>query len=104
MSDAERRLVSGRAWDDFCESVRRAGHLIERFGDEVDALDRAEWYRFMTRFLPGRVLQSTGTSCAVSSSVKMRERMMKRRPVGPSIEKPAPRPGTTSIVMWVWDQ
>ena len=51
MSDAERRLVSGRAWDDFCESVRRAGHMIERFGDEVDALDRAEWYRFMTRLM-----------------------------------------------------
>jgi hypothetical protein len=31
--------------------VRRAGHLIERFGDEVDALDRAEWYRFMTRLM-----------------------------------------------------
>jgi hypothetical protein len=51
MNDAAKRLDSGRAWDDFCEQVRRAGHLIERFGDEVDALDRAEWYRFMTRLL-----------------------------------------------------
>ena len=42
----------------------------------------------MTRF-PGPVAQSTGTSCAVSSSVKMRERMMNRWPVGPSIENPA---------------
>jgi hypothetical protein len=51
MSDATERLVSGRAWDDFCETVRRAGHLIERFGDEVDELDRAEWYRFLTRLM-----------------------------------------------------
>ena len=51
MSPAGKRLASGRAWDDFCESVRRAGHLIERFGDEVDDLDRAEWYRFLTRLM-----------------------------------------------------
>ena len=51
MNDAARRLATGRAWDDFCEQVRRAGHLIERFGDEVEALDRAEWYRFMTRLM-----------------------------------------------------
>jgi hypothetical protein len=46
---AARRLLSGRAWDDFCEALRVAGHNIERFGDEPSDLDRAEWYRFMTR-------------------------------------------------------
>jgi len=52
MSDAAaERLQSGRAWDDFCETVRRAGHMVERFGGEVDELDRAEWYRFMTRLM-----------------------------------------------------
>jgi hypothetical protein len=51
MNDSARRLASGRAWDDFCETVRRAGHLIERFGEEVDELDRAEWYRFLTRLM-----------------------------------------------------
>lgn len=45
------RLKSGRAWDDFCETVRRAGHMVDRFGDDVDDLDRAEWYRFMTRLM-----------------------------------------------------
>jgi hypothetical protein len=48
---AERRLLSGRAWDDFCETLRLAGHSLERFGDEPTALDRAEWYRFLTRIL-----------------------------------------------------
>jgi hypothetical protein len=45
------RLLSGRAWDDYCEQVRRAGHMIDRFEDEADDLDRAEWYRFVTRLM-----------------------------------------------------
>jgi hypothetical protein len=48
---AAARLLSGRAWDDFCEQIRLAGHMIERFGDTADELDRAEWYRFMTRLM-----------------------------------------------------
>ena len=52
MSDkAAQRLLSGRAWDDFCETVQRTGHIIDQFGDEVTELDRAEWYRFLTRFM-----------------------------------------------------
>ncbi len=43
------RLLSGRAWDDFCENLRRAGHMVDKFGDEAGPLDQAEWYRFMTR-------------------------------------------------------
>jgi hypothetical protein len=46
---ASERLLSGRAWDDFCETMRVAGHMVERFGAEPTDLDRAEWYRFMTR-------------------------------------------------------
>jgi hypothetical protein len=45
------RLLSGRAWDDFCDQIKRCGRIVEEFGDEVDELDRAEWYRFMTRIL-----------------------------------------------------
>jgi Protein of unknown function (DUF1214) len=51
MNEAAKRLTTGRAWDDFCDTVRQAGHLIERFGDEVTDLDRTEWYRFMTRLM-----------------------------------------------------
>jgi len=46
---AKQRLLSGRAWDDFCETLRLAGHAIESWGDEPGELDRAEWYRFLTR-------------------------------------------------------
>jgi hypothetical protein len=48
---AKERLLSGRAWDDFCETLRLAGRGIERFGEEPGELDRAEWYRFLTRIV-----------------------------------------------------
>lgn len=43
------RLLSGAAWDDFCEQLKAAGRIVERFGDEASELDRAEWYRFLAR-------------------------------------------------------
>ena len=50
MSDeARRRLLSGRAWEDFCDQLRAAGRMLERWGDEPSELDRVEWYRFLTR-------------------------------------------------------
>lgn len=53
MSDeiAARRLLDGRAWDDFCETLRLTGHQIDRWGDVPDDLDRTEWYRHLTRLL-----------------------------------------------------
>lgn len=50
MSGAD-RLLSGRAFEDYLETIRIAARMIERFGDEVDELDRAEWYRFVTRLM-----------------------------------------------------
>jgi len=43
------RLLSGRAWEDYCDVLRLAGRALERFGSEPTELDRAEWYRFLTR-------------------------------------------------------
>jgi hypothetical protein len=48
---ATERLVSGQAWDDFCDSLKAAGHMIDKWGDQPNTLDRAEWYRFLTRLL-----------------------------------------------------
>jgi len=50
MSGSE-RLLSGRAFDDYLDIVRLAARTVERFGEEVDDLDRAEWYRFVTRLM-----------------------------------------------------
>jgi len=46
---AAERLLTGAAWDDFCETLKVAGRMIDRFGDQPSDLDRAEWYRFLTR-------------------------------------------------------
>jgi len=47
--DAAKRLLHGEAWDDFCDQLKATGHLVDTFGDEPTDLDRAEWYRFLTR-------------------------------------------------------
>lgn len=52
MTDAaSERLLSGQAWDDWCDMLRKAGHMIDAFGDDVNDRDRIEWYRFMTRLV-----------------------------------------------------
>ena len=48
-SIAGRRLLSGEAWEDFCETLKVAGRIVDQFEDEPTDLDRAEWYRFLTR-------------------------------------------------------
>jgi hypothetical protein len=46
---ARERLLSGAAWEDFCEQLKVAGRIVERFGNDLDDRDRAEWYRFLAR-------------------------------------------------------
>lgn len=50
MTDAaSQRLLDGRAWDDFCETLRLTGHEIARWGDVPNNTDRTEWYRYLSR-------------------------------------------------------
>ena len=48
-AQARERLISGRAWEDFCDTLKVAGRVIDQFGDSPSDLDRAEWYRFLSR-------------------------------------------------------
>jgi hypothetical protein len=48
---AAERLVRGESWDDFCESLKGAGRMVEQFGDLPSDQDRAEWYRFLSRLV-----------------------------------------------------
>jgi hypothetical protein len=44
------RLLSGRAWEDFCETLKVAGRQIGRWEKVgLTDLDRAEWYRHLSR-------------------------------------------------------
>ncbi|HPG28970.1 MAG TPA: hypothetical protein PLW10_25285, partial [Myxococcota bacterium] len=52
---ARERLLRGLAWDDFCDTLKQAGRLVEAFDDGQGGgpsdLERAEWYRFLSRMV-----------------------------------------------------
>lgn len=47
---ARERLVSGQAWEDFCDTLKVAGKMVDHF-EGLSDIDRAEWYRFVTRLM-----------------------------------------------------
>lgn len=50
-SDAGKRVASGAAWDEFCETLRRAGHVMRRELSPDEPFDQAEGYRYLTRLV-----------------------------------------------------
>jgi hypothetical protein len=44
-------VISGRAWEQFCDSLKRAGTQVLRPEAPASELDRAEGYRYLTRLL-----------------------------------------------------
>ena len=48
---ADDDVLSGRAWEQFCDTLKRAGQQILRPEAPADALARAEGYRYLTRLL-----------------------------------------------------
>lgn len=49
--DGEIRASSGQAWRDYCRVLEIAGTLINKIEGPLNDLDRAEWYRFLTRLM-----------------------------------------------------
>jgi hypothetical protein len=47
------RIVSGRSWDEFCDSLKAAGAAMGMSGTTKDARSQAEGYRYLTRLLRG---------------------------------------------------
>ena len=47
------RVVSGRAWDEFCDRLKASGRLVLEMSDEADVLDRVEGFRHLARLARG---------------------------------------------------
>jgi len=50
-SDATQAVISGQAWDEFCDALKRAGQQVLRAETPATELDRAEGWRYLTRLL-----------------------------------------------------
>ena len=49
--NVEADVISGRVWEEFCDTLKRAGQQILRPEAPIDALDRAEGFRYLSRLL-----------------------------------------------------
>src|SRR5512139_744114 len=45
------RIVDGTAWEEFCDTLKRAGAVIRRERSPHDLLDQAEGYRYLSRLV-----------------------------------------------------
>lgn len=51
LSEAERRILDGRVWEDFCDRLKAAGALVRHEGAPKDVYNQALGYRYLTRML-----------------------------------------------------
>ncbi len=57
MSDEKQieRIMSGKTWRDFCDTLKKAGDVILREKSPADPLDRAEGFRYLSRIMRATV-------------------------------------------------
>jgi hypothetical protein len=50
-NEAEERIVSGKTWDEFCDTLKSSGSSVMGMGSPQDPFTQAEGYRYLTRLL-----------------------------------------------------
>ncbi len=48
-NDARKRLMTGRSWEEFCDTLKAAGQTILAGGSPSEDIDRAEGFRYLSR-------------------------------------------------------
>jgi hypothetical protein len=48
---AVQHIADGSAWDEFCDTLKRAGSVVRRDGSPKDPFDQAEGYRYLSRLV-----------------------------------------------------
>jgi len=53
LTESEQRIVDGSAWEEFCDTLKEAGKIIQSEKAPSDPLNRSEGYRYLSRLLRG---------------------------------------------------
>ena len=80
--EADRRVLTGEAWAEFCDTLKGAGAAVLAGGAPEDALSQAEGYRYLSRL--ARVGLEAFVECADPCAPKVRGSPTPTTTQGPS--------------------
>jgi len=57
------RVMSGKTWEEFCDTLKAAGNVILAEGSPTDPLDRSEGFRYLSRLTRASLEQFIENRC-----------------------------------------